>query len=131
VDRDGSTLVSFMLVPLIQKYSPDGKLVFESRLEGSEIDVLRQTSGLLTMSMDGFAETILALEAIALPDGKIHVVLTDGSIYVADQNGRRERVIHSQTGVSFTPEMIGTTPAGALVVIGLNPRNCYRVVSAN
>ena len=127
VDRDGNTLVSFMLVPLIQKYSPDGKLVFESRLEGPEIDALRQTPGLLTMSMDGFAETILALEAIALPSGEINVVLTDGSIYVADQNGRRQRVIHPQSGGSFTPEMTGITPAGALLVIGLNPRNCYSV----
>jgi hypothetical protein len=127
VDRDGSTLVSFMLVPLIQKYSPDGKLVFDSRLEGPEIDALRQTPGLLTMSMDGFAETILALEAIALPNGEINVVLTDASIYVADQNGRRKRVIHPQGDNSFTPEMTGITPAGALLVIGLNPRSCYSV----
>jgi hypothetical protein len=127
VDRDGSTLVSFMLLPLIQKYSPDGKLVFETRLEGPEIDALRQTPGLLTMSMDGFAETILALEAIALPTGEINVVLTDGSIYVADQNGRRQRVIHPRTDHSFTPEMTGITPAGSLLVIGLNPRNCYSV----
>lgn len=77
--------------------------------------------------MDGFAETILALEAIALPSGEINVVLTNGSIYVADQNGRRQRVIHPQADNSFTPEMTGTTPAGALLVIGLNPRNCYSV----
>ena len=127
VDRDGSTLVSFMLVPLIQKYTPDGKLAFESRLEGPEINALRQTPGLLTMSMDGLAETIVALEAIALPSGEINVVLTDGSIYVADKNGRRQRIIHPQTDGSFTPEMTGITPAGALLVIGLNPRNCYSV----
>ena len=127
VDRDGNTFVSFMLVPLVQKYSPDGKLVFESRLEGTEVDALRKTSGLLTMSMDGVAETILALEAIALPSGEINVVLTDGSIYVTDQNGQRQRVIRSQVGSTFTPEMTGITPGGALLVIGLNPRNCYSV----
>jgi len=128
VDRDGSTLVSFMMVPLIQKYSAEGKLVFESRLEGPEIDALRKTPGLLTMSMDGFAQTILALEAIALPSGEINVVLTDGSIYVADKSGRRQRVIQPQgPGNKFTPEMTGITPTGALVVVGLNPRNCYRV----
>lgn len=127
VDRDGNTLVSFMLVPFIQKYSPDGKLVFESRLEGPEIDALRHTPGLLTMSMDGFAETILALEAIAAPSGEINVVLTNGSIYVADQNGRRQRVIQPQTADSFTAEMTGTNPKGGLLVIGLTPRNCYSV----
>lgn len=127
VDRDGSTLVSFMLVPLLQKYSAEGKLVFESRLEGPEIDALRQTPGLLTISMDGFAETILALEAIALPSGEINVVLTDGSIYVADQSGRRQRVIKPQAGNKFTLEMTGITPTGALLIVGMNPRNCYRV----
>jgi len=78
--------------------------------------------------MDGFAQTILALEAIALPSGEINVVLTDGSIYVADKSGRRQRVIQPQgPGNKFTPEMTGITPTGALVVVGLNPRNCYRV----
>lgn len=127
VDRDGNTLVSFMLVPFIQKYSPAGKLIFESRLDGPEIDVLRQTPGLLTMSMDGFAESILALEAIALPNGEINVVLTNGSIYVADQNGRRQRVIQPQAADIFTVEMTGTTPAGRPLIIGLTPRNCYSV----
>ncbi len=127
MDKDGSMLVSFMLVPFIQKYSPDGKLLFESRLDGPEIDALRQTPGLLTISMDGVAETILALEAIALPSGEINVVLTDGSIYVADQNGRRQRVIQPQSGSKFTPEMTGITPAGALLIVGMNPRTCYRV----
>jgi hypothetical protein len=119
-----------MLTPLIQRYSPDGKLVFESRLEGPEIDGLRQAPGLLTMSMDGFAETILALEAVVLPSGEINVVLTDGSIYVADRNGRRQRVIHPRADNRFTPEMTGITPAGALLVIGLNPRNCYSVAAS-
>ncbi|HEU4767392.1 MAG TPA: hypothetical protein VFS77_08450 [Pyrinomonadaceae bacterium] len=127
VDRDGSTLVSFMLVPLIQKYSVDGKLIFESRLEGPEIDALRKTPGLLTMPIDGFAERVFALEAIALSSGEINVVLTDGSIYVADQSGRRQRVIQARADNKFTPEMTGTTPAGALLLIGMNPRNCYRV----
>jgi hypothetical protein len=130
MDKDGSMLVSFMLVPFIQKYSPDGKLLFESRLEGPEIDALRQTPGLLTVSMDGLAETILALEAVALPNGEINVVLTDGSIYVTDQSGRRQRVVQLQAGNKFTPEMTGITPAGALLIVGMNPRTCYRV-SAN
>jgi hypothetical protein len=77
--------------------------------------------------MDGVAETILALEAIALPSGEINIVLTDGSIYVTDQNGRRQRVIRPQPGNTFTPEMTGITPAGALLIVGLNPRNCYSV----
>jgi hypothetical protein len=127
VDHEGSVLVSFMLAPLLQKYSPDGKLIFESRLQGPEIEALRKTPGLLTMSMDGFAATVLTLEAVALPTGEINVVLTDGSIYVVDKNGQGQRVFHSQAGQAFTPEMTGISPTGALLVIGLNPRNCYSV----
>lgn len=128
VDQDGSILVSFMLVPLLQKYNTEGKLVFESRLVGPEVDALRQSpDGLLTMSMDGFAETVIALEAIALPNGEINVVLTDGSIYVAAHNGRRQRVLRPQADSKFTPEMTGITPEGAVLVVGLNPRNCYSV----
>ena len=37
VDKDGNILVSFMLIPLIQKYTRNGQLIFEQRLEGPEI----------------------------------------------------------------------------------------------
>ncbi len=128
VDRDGNILASFMLIPLIQKYTRDGELVFERRLEGPEIDALTQSpSGRLTMSMDGFVGEIIALEAIPLPNGEIGVVLTDRSIYVADQSGQRLRVLRPSVETNFTPEMTGVTPAGEVLLIGLSPRNCYRL----
>lgn len=129
VDHDGNILVSFMLIPLIQKYTPSGQLIFEQRLEGSEIEALMQSGGRLTMSMDGFPEEIIALEAVPRPNGEIGIVLTDRSIYVADQSGKRLRVLHPHVETNFTPEMTGLTPAGELIVIALNPRNCYRVSS--
>ena len=120
VDKDGNILVSFMLIPLIQKYTRDGQLVFEHRLEGHEIETLTQSpGGRLTMSIDGFAEEIIALEAIPQPNGEIGVVLIDRSIYVADQRGKRLRVIRPYAETNFTPEMTGITPAGELVVIAL------------
>ena len=81
------------------------------------------------MSMDGFAEEVIALEAVPRPNGEIGVVLTDRSIYVADQSGKRLRVLHPQVETNFTPEMTGVTPAGDLMVIALNPRNCYRLTT--
>lgn len=128
VDKEGNILVSFMLFPLIQKYTRNGQLIFEQRLEGPEIDGLMHSSGArLTMSMDGFAEEVIALEAVPRPNGEIGVVLTDRSIYVADQNGKRLRVLHPHVETNFTPEMTGLTPAGELLVIALNPRTCYRL----
>jgi hypothetical protein len=128
VDKDGNILVSFMLIPLIQKYSRNGQLIFEQRLEGPEIDTVTQSSGgRLTMSIDGFAEEVIALEAVPRRNGEIEVVLTDRSIYVADQSGKRLRVLHPQVETNFTPEMTGVTPAGELMVIALSPRNCYRL----
>ena len=130
VDKDGNILVSFMLIPLIQKYTRKGQLIFEQRLEGPEIETLTQSSGgRLTMSMDGFAEEVIALEAIPRPNGEIGVVLTDRSIYVADQSGKRLRVLHPHVETNFTPEMTGLTPAGELMVIALSPRNCYRLAT--
>jgi hypothetical protein len=46
------------------------------------------------MSMDGFAEEVIALEAVPRASGEIGVVLIDRSIYVADRNGKRLRVLH-------------------------------------
>jgi hypothetical protein len=128
VDKEGNILASFMLIPLIQKYTRNGQLIFEQRLEGPEIETLTQSSGgRLTMSMDGFAEEVIALEAVPRPNGEIGVVLTDRSIYVADQSGKRVRVLHPHVETNFTPEMTGITPTGELMVIALSPRHCYRL----
>lgn len=124
VDKDRNILVSFMLIPLIQKYTRNGQLIFEHRLEGPEIETV---GGRLTMSMDGFAEEVIALEALPRPNGEIGVVLTDRSIYVTDQSGKRLRVLHPHVETNFTPEMTGITPAGELMLIALSPRNCYRL----
>ena len=129
VDMDGNILVSFMLIPLIQKYTRNGQLIFEQALEGPEIDALTQSSGRLTMSMDGFAEEVIALEAVPRPNNEIGVVLTDRSIYVADQRGKRLRVLQPHVETNFTPEMTGMTPTGELIVVALSPRNCYRLTS--
>lgn len=130
VDKGGNILVSFMSIPLIQKYTRNGQLIFEQRLEGPEIEALTQSSGgRLTMSMDGLAQEVIALEAVPRPNGEIGVVLTDRSIYVADQSGKRLRVLRPHVETNFTPEMTGITPAGELMVIALSPRNCYRLAA--
>lgn len=131
VEPGGNVLVSFMLAPYIQKYTREGELVFERRLEGPEIERLAQSvlspegGGNLTVSTDGFPEHIMSLEAVSLPGGEINVILTDGSVYVADAEGCRLRVLRPQAEGRFTPEMIGRSPAGETVVVGLAGRECY------
>lgn len=133
VDKDGSLFVSFTMAPLIQKYTRQGDLIFEKRLVGPEIDrytkaVLTGSTGkYLTMSLDGFSEPIFSLEAIPLPTGEIAIILTDGSIYLADRDGHKIRILHPRYDHKFMPEMAGVTPAGELVLVGLNPRNCYKL----
>lgn len=127
VDKDGSLFVSFTMAPLIQKYTRQGDLIFEMRLVGPEIDrytnaVLTGATGkYLTMSPDGFSEPIFSLEAIPLPTDEIAIILTDGSIYVADQGGHKIKIIHPRYERKFTPEMTGATPAGELILVGFNP----------
>lgn len=131
VDEDGSILVSFALAPILQKYTRQGELVFERQLEGPELDALKQEvladagGGHLVMSLDGFPERLMSLEAVALPGGEINVVLIDGSIYVADAEGRKVGIIRPRARQKFTPEMAGISPAGELMLVGLSPRDCY------
>ena len=129
-EDDGSILVSFALAPLLQKYSREGNLIFERRLEGPEIDrltrgILNDTGGNLVMSIDGFPERIMSLEAVSVSGGEINVILTDGSVYVADREGRKVNVIRPPTVANFTPEMAGVSPAGELMLVTLSPRYCY------
>jgi hypothetical protein len=132
-DGEGNILVSFMLAPIIQKYTRRGELVFEKRLEGPEVERLAEMvandsgESYFTMSMDGFPERVMALEATALPGGEINVLLTDGSVYVADAEGRRLRVLRPQAAEGFTPDMTGASPGGELLVVALAPRRCYLV----
>ncbi|MBA3242225.1 MAG: hypothetical protein H0T60_13430 [Acidobacteria bacterium] len=131
IEPDGGVLVSFMLAPFIQKYTREGELVFERRLEGPEVERLAEAvvspggGGNLTVTTDGFPEHVMSLEAVSLPGGEINVILTDGSVYVADAEGNRVRVVRPRAEGRFTPEMIGRSPAGETVVVGLAGRECY------
>jgi hypothetical protein len=53
------------------------------------------------------------------------VILTDGSVYVASQDGSRLRIIRPQNPAGFMPDMTGLSPAGEVVVVSLIQRECY------
>jgi DNA-binding beta-propeller fold protein YncE len=137
-DKDGNLYVSFMLTPLIQKYSPDGKLLFERRLESPEIDrlmeAIHQTRYISTKS-DGVDARIIALDPVIDPaNGNIMVPLVDGSIYVADREGNklsllRPKLIDRGNG-NFHPFIAGLGANGELMATPFPPKRWYRLATA-
>jgi len=137
-DKDGNLYVSFMLTPLIQKYSPDGKLLFERRLESPEIDRLMETihqTRYISTKSDGVDARIIALDPVIDPaNGNIMVPLVDGSIYVADREGNklsllRPKLIDRGNG-TFHPFIAGLGANGELMATPFPPKRWYRLATA-
>ena len=133
-DTDGNLYVSFMLTPLIQKYSPDGTLLFERRLEAPEIDRLMQEiqkTKYIATGGDGVDARIVALDPVIVPaTGNIIVPLVDGSIYVADREGNKVTVLRPNwphRDDSFYPFVAGLGAKGELLVTPFPPKRWYRL----
>jgi hypothetical protein len=137
-DKDGNLYVSFMLIPLIQKYSPQGKLLFERKLEAPEIDRLMeniQKRKYITANRDGADGRIIALDPVIDPaTGNILVPLIDGSIYMADREGNKLALLRpqwpKQPGQTFYPYVAGLGAKGELMLTPFPPKRWYRLVIA-
>ena len=138
-DKDGNLYVSFMLTPLIQKYSADGKLLFERRLEAPEIDRLMgaiQKERYISTRSDGVDARIVALDPVIDPlNGNIMVSLVDGSIYVADREGKKLAFLQPQKinrgDGSFYPFIAGAGANGEFMVTPFPPKRWYRLAMPN
>lgn len=138
-DKDGNLYVSFMLTPLIQKYSPEGKLLFERRLEAPEIDHLKeaiQKKRYISTKSDGVDARIIALDPVVDPaNGNIMVPLVDGSIYVADSSGNKVALLHPK-GINrgdgtFYPFVAGLGAKGEFMATPFPPKRWYRLTMPN
>jgi hypothetical protein len=134
-DREGNVYVSFLLAPLLQKYSPDGTLLFERNLEGDKIDFLKkvlETQKYLSTGRDGVEARTITLDPVVDPaTGNILVMLVDGSVYVADRDGRRISIVYEQTDQRlkpFYPFMAGLGVNGEVIVVPFQQKRCYRLV---
>lgn len=136
-DSAGNVYVSFMLTPLLQKYSPNGDLLFEHRLEGPEIELLKaavQKRKYITSPVEGPADgRIIALDPlIDRTTGDILVPLVDGSVYVADAEGKRVNFLrpHASHSASqtFYPFVAGLGAKGEFLVNPFPPKRWYRLV---
>jgi hypothetical protein len=134
-DQEGNLYVSFLLTPLLQKYSPDGNLLFERKLEAPEIDRLIeavQKQKYITMTADGADARIVALDPVIEPaTGNILVPLVDGSIYLADRAGNKLALLHPQdtrrTNQTFYPFIAGLGAKQELLVTPFPPKHWYRL----
>ena len=132
VDNDGYIYLTFRLAPLLQKYSPDGSLIFEHRLEGAEIENLTRvvttdtSDKYISSVIDGIEEHIILLDPIFdSRTNQIHILLADGSSYITNRKGEKvswqklmERNIY--------PFMSGIGANNELIIISLS-RQCYRL----
>ena len=134
-DKNGYLYVSFMLTPLIQKYQPDGKLLFERRLEAPEIDRLMeaiQKTKYIATAQDGADARIVALDPVIDPaTGNIMIPLVDGSIFVTDRDGNKHSLLRPENtqrrDESFHPFVAGLGVKGELLVSPFPPKRWYRL----
>ena len=134
-DKQGNLYVSFMIVPLIQKYSPNGTLLFERRLEGSEIDQLSEAihkRRYIATKVDGVDVRIIALDPVIDPaNGNIMVPLVDGSIYVADRDSNKLSLLRpawtNRGDGTFYPFIAGLGANGEFMVTPFPPKHWYRL----
>jgi hypothetical protein len=125
-----------MLTPLIQKYSPEGKLLFERRLEGPELDRLMeaiQKRKYIATRGDGADARIVALDPVVdSANGNIMVPLVDGSIYLADREGGKISLLRPtwtrRGDDTFYPFVAALGAKGELLVTPYPPKRWYRLV---
>lgn len=99
VDDEDAVYVSYLIGPLLEKYSPEGRLLFSKRMTGPGIDRLEtifwdRPSGtrVLSTPLDGVAVDLVTKSiAVGKADGRraILVLLGDDSVYWAGDDGSR------------------------------------------
>lgn len=99
-DSRDNVYVTFVVAPIVQKYTPEGKLVFETRLQGPSVDLL--THFVVTEAMakkivvqymgPGMANLTTWESAVDPRNGNLFVLLPDNSLYVLNTQGKQVAV---------------------------------------
>ena len=98
--------VTFVVAPIIQKYTPEGELVFETRLRGPSIDLLTHyvvTEAMAKKIVVQFMGTDMANlttweSSIDPRNGNIFALLPDNTLHVLNSEGEQVAV--------FTPRLV-------------------------
>ncbi len=97
IDGSDNVYVTFEFAPVLQKYDPTGRLVWEARLHGPDIDNLvtlfltdESHRKFVRVGRDGMHANVVLLNSVVNPrDGNIYVLLPNKVIYVLDGQGRQ------------------------------------------
>jgi DNA-binding beta-propeller fold protein YncE len=110
MDSRDNVYVTFVVAPIVQKYTPEGNLVFETRLQGPSVDLL--THFVTTEAMakkivvqymgPGMANLAAWESGVDSRSGNVFVLLPDNSLYVLNSQGKQVTI--------FTPRL--TNEAG-------------------
>lgn len=95
VDEFDSIYVTFQFAPVLRKYDPSGRLVWEARLEGAEIDELvnlflndEKHRKYIRIATKDFAANLVLVNTVVTSHGDILVLLPNKVLYVLDEQGR-------------------------------------------
>jgi len=95
VDELDNIYVTFQFAPVLQKYDPRGRLIWEARLEGAEIDELvnlflsdEKHRKYIRIATKDFAANLVLVNTVVTSHGDILTLLPNKVLYVLDKQGR-------------------------------------------
>ncbi|MEO0247969.1 MAG: NHL repeat-containing protein [candidate division WOR-3 bacterium] len=117
IDRSDNVYATFRFAPVLQKYDPNGRLLWEVRLQGSDIDTLvnlfltdEKNRKFIRIGTDGQHANLVLLNAVVNQHtGNICVLLPNKVLYVLDGQGKR---LHSFDLVPADPKDRDVWPEG-------------------
>jgi|GEM_PF-1939101 len=100
IDSQDFIYVTFVVAPIIQKYTPEGELVFETRLRGPSIDLLTHyvvteamAKKIVVQFMGADMANLTTWESSIDPrNGNIFALLPDNALYVLNSEGKQVAV---------------------------------------
>ncbi len=134
-DGDDSVYVAFQFMPLVQKYSPTGKLLWELRLDGKQVADLVRTFWSepdappmrAVKNIDGIQFVHIATAACLTEKRNFVIALADQSLCVVTSEGKQLALLQIKRPVGGVFYGIGATKG---VLFLANARECFRTRAA-
>lgn len=139
-DTSGSIYATFLFAPLVQKYSAEGELVWETTLVGPLVDQLadlfirdegRRGHKFVRTVQDGRAANYVTLGSAVDPiSGKIYVLLPSRTMLVLGRDGQQQGafrlVAHPREEDSILPSDMGYADNGEIGLIDIFNARIWR-----
>lgn len=134
IDHFDNVYVTFRFAPVLQKYDPNGRLLWEARLQGPDIDTLvslfltdEKNRKFIRVGTDGQHANLVLLNAVVNPrTGNICVLLPNKVLYVLDGQGKHLESFNlipaDPKDRNVWPEVLTLNASGEIVLI--DPSRC-------